>query len=462
MAPFFICKELFGMNSAIENKPRVVIIGGGFGGLYAAQKLKNAPVQVTLIDRKNYHLFQPLLYQVATGSLSPGDIASPLRGILENQKNANVILAEISGFDIPGKKVLLADGSHMPYDNLIVAGGSVNHYFGHEDWTRVARGLKTVEDAADIRAKIFMAFEMAERESDHDKIKALLTFAVIGGGPTGVEMAGAMAEIARETLTREFRNIDPAQARIILIEGFERILRTFPDGLSRKAEKSLRKLRVEVMTGAIVTDIAPGRVNVTKDGLDYTILTETVFWAAGVRANSLGEILAQNTGAKLNRTGQIMVNEFLQISGYPDIFVIGDMACAQSQQGKPYPGIAPVARQQGRYVARMINRKLQGKTIKPFSFINLGTMATIGRSSAVADLHWLKLSGFLGWLTWLFVHLMYIVEFENRLLVFIQWAWNYFTRERSNRLILGNDTTPVAKLPARRSELPAPFDIHKQ
>ncbi len=419
-----------------EQRHRIVIIGGGFGGLAAAIGLKKANADITLIDRKNYHLFQPLLYQVATGSLSAGDIASPLRAVLYKQKNTRVLLAEVVDFDTDKKRVILEDGV-VPYDTLIVSAGSSHHYFGHDEWETIAPGLKTVEDATDIRKRIFYAFETAERETDPERIQALLTFIIIGGGPTGVELAGAVAEIARDTLKNEFRRIDPSKARIFLVEGLDRILNTYDDSLSQKARESLEKLGVTVITGSMVTDINDCEITLGKGDNKETILCETVLWAAGVKSSPLGNKLAKRLLLETDKAGRIRVNEYLKIENYDDIFVIGDMAIALDKNGEPLPGIAAVARQQGAYLAKLISARIKNKQYRPFRYRNYGIMATIGRSAAVADFHWIKLSGWLGWVSWLFIHLMYIVEFENRVLVLVQWAWNYFTRARSNRLILG-------------------------
>jgi len=427
-----------------RDKHRVVIIGGGFGGLYAARHFNKAPVEVTLVDRKNYHLFQPLLYQVATGALSPGDIASPLRMILKRQENTRVIMAEAIGFDTERRQVLLSDGE-LPYDFLVVAAGSSHHYFGNDSWGEHAPGLKTIEDATEIRRRVLLAFEAAERETDQEKIKAWLTFVVVGGGPTGVELVGALGEIARETLRRDFRHINPADAKIILLEGSRRILSAYPEKLSLKARQSLARLGVIIRDKTIATEIYPDRLVFTSGGKEERLATRTVLWAAGVISSPLGARLAEAVGAQTDKTGRLAVNPDLSLPGHPNIHVIGDMAHVTGRDGKTLPGVAQVAMQQGKYVARTVLRKMRGKTVKPFHYRDFGSMATIGRSSAVADLRWLRLSGFLGWLAWLFVHIMYIVEFQSRLLVFVQWAWNYFTRGRSTRLITGPSPLPLFK-----------------
>jgi len=435
------------MDGANNMKPdgrKIVIIGGGFGGLSAARNLKDTDARVTLIDRKNYHLFQPLLYQVATGSLSAGDIASPLRAVLNKQKNTEVLLGEVIDIDPDRRKVILKDGE-IDYDDLIIAAGSSHHYFGNDDWESFAPGLKTVEDAAEMRKRVLFAFEAAEREKDPERIKALLTFIVVGGGPTGVELAGALAEIARETMKNDFRNINPGDARIILVEGLDRILSSYPENLSRKAQDSLEKLGVIVETGCIVTKMDFRKVTVKKGEREEDILCETILWAAGVTTSPLSKVVAEKFHVERDRSGRIPVNANLHLENKENIFVIGDMALTLGRNGNPLPGLAPVARQQGAYVARLLKNRMKGKTTGPFRYRDFGNMATIGRSQAVADLHKIKLSGWIGWVIWLFVHLMYIVGYENRLLVLIQWAWNYVTKGRSNRLILGRDIAEKIK-----------------
>lgn len=426
-----------------SGRPRVVIIGGGFAGLYAALNLKKAAVDLTLIDRRNFHLFQPLLYQVATGGLSPGEIASPLRAVLSRQKNTSVVLAEVTGFDVKRQRVLLRDGE-VPYDSLIVATGSSHHYFGHDDWADRAPGLKTVEDALEIRKRIFLAFEAAEREADPERRTAWLRFVVVGGGPTGVELAGALSEIAFHTLAQDFRAIDPADAKITLVEGLDRILTTYPESLSRKAENSLNRLGVEVLTGAMVSAIDRRGVTVTRNGKQEFLAARTVLWGAGVQAGPLGRTLAEATGAKTDRSGRPMVEPDLSLADFPNIFVVGDLANFPHQTGQPLPGIAPVAMQQGRFAARLIKRRTDHadpelKSAKPFRYSDRGSLATIGRALAVGQVWGVNVSGWFAWLTWLFVHLMYLVEFENRLLVLIKWAWNYVTRNRGARLITNTE-----------------------
>jgi NADH:ubiquinone reductase (H+-translocating) len=417
---------------------RVVIIGGGFGGLHAAQCLRNLPVKVTLMDRRNFHLFQPLLYQVATGWLSPANIAATLRATLKRNKNIHVLLAEAVDIDVDHRCVLLDSGS-LSYDTLIVATGSRHHYFGNEHWEALAPGLKTIEDATEIRRRIFSAFEAAERETATEELNALLTFVIVGGGPTGVELAGALGEIANDTLKHDFRNIDPSKARILLIEATERILPSYPAELAYQAEVALHKLGVTVRSQTVVTDIKPGAVKVNRGDTIESIPCRTVIWAAGVQASFLGKALAHATGAKLDRSGRVLVEPDLTLLGHPEIFVIGDLAAYTHQTGKPLPGTAPVAIQQGQYVAKVIQNRLTGAPPPSFHYRDRGNMAIIGRASAVADLGRLQFSGFVAWLTWLFVHLMQLVEFENRVLVLVQWGWYYFRRNRAARLITNSD-----------------------
>ena len=416
---------------------RVAIAGGGFGGLYCAQKLKGAPVDLTLVDRRNFHLFQPLLYQVATGALSPGEIASPLRVVLNRQKNTRVWMAEVTDIDAAGRRLLLAGGGELAYDTLVLATGSSHHYFKHPEWQPLAPGLKTIEDATEIRSRILAAFEAAERETDPEARRAFLTFVVVGAGPTGVELAGALGEIANDTLRNDFRLINPREANILLIEGGGRVLQSFPPELSAKAERQLIRLGVRTIPGAFVTDIAPDAVTVRLGPRTERIRTHTVLWAAGVQASPLGRVLAGRTGAPLDRLGRVRVNPDLSVPGHPEIFVIGDLAHCPDEAGNPLPGVAPVAMQQGRYVARLIQARLKNAALPPFRYRDRGSLATIGRAAGVAHLGRLRFSGYFAWLLWLFVHLMYLVEFENRLLVLIEWAYNYITRNRGARLITG-------------------------
>jgi NADH dehydrogenase len=421
-----------------EGQPhRVVIVGGGFGGLYVAKALGRAPVSVAVVDRRNFHLFQPLLYQVATGGLSPGEIASPLRVVLRNNRNTEVLLGEAIDLDVENRRVVLRDGE-IPYDTLIVATGATHHYFGNDQWEALAPGLKTIENATEIRSRLLLAFERAERETDPAERRAWLNFAIVGGGPTGVELAGALGEIANDSLRHDFRHIDPREAAILLVEGEPRVLPTFPPDLSAKAERQLIALGVRSLTNARVTAIDADGVTYTVDGRTERIATRTVLWAAGVRASSLGKVLAERAGAPLDRAGRVVVEPDLSIHGHPEILVIGDLATYTHQGGKPLPGVAPVAMQQGRYVARLIQGRLAGRqNPAPFHYFNKGNLATVGRNRAVAEFGSLHISGFFAWFTWVFVHLMYLVEFENRLLVFTEWVHNYITRNRGARLITG-------------------------
>jgi NADH dehydrogenase len=421
---------------------RVVILGGGFGGLSAALALKNAPVEITLLDRCNYHLFQPLLYQVATGSLSPANIASPLRQILRRQKNTKVLLAEAVDIDASNRRVILSDGEVL-YDTLIVATGSTHQYFGHDEWEKFAPGLKTVEDATAMRRRILLAFEAAERESDPAKLKAWMTFVIVGGGPTGAELAGALGEIAHDTLTHDFRDIDPSRTQIILVEGTDRALPTYPPKLSEDARKMLVRLGVTVRTGAMVTDVKADSVTIREGDRTESIPTRTVLWAAGVLASPLGIALSKKAGAPVDKVGRVLVNPDLSVPGHPEIFVIGDLANFSHQTGKPLPGVAQPAIQQGRYVGKAIQARLRNKTLPPFHYFDKGNLATIGRGAAVADLNWLQISGLPAWLIWIFIHLLYIVQFQNRLLVLLQWAWLYLTFDRSARLITGENPLPL-------------------
>ena len=429
----------------MDKRKQVVIVGGGFGGLQAARKLRRANVDVTLVDRRNFHLFQPLLYQVATGGLSPANIASPIRVVLRRQKNANVVLGEVFCVDHAAKTVEVHStepGVREPqvetlsYDWLIVAAGATHSYFGHDDWEQVAPGLKTIEDATKIRGRVFGAFEAAEHETDPRRRSELMTFVVVGGGPTGVELAGAIAELARQTLKHDFRNINPPDAKIIIVDGQERMLATFALELSRKAESALKRLGIELRTNTHVTSIKDDSVEIVTGDKASTIGTRTVLWAAGVAAVPLGRRLATATGVQADRGGRVPVGSDLSIAGHPEIFVIGDLANCSDASGKSLPGVAQVALQQGTYVARLISNQLKTKTKPaPFVYKDRGSLATIGRSAAVADLGKLKFSGFFAWLLWLLVHIMSIVAFQNRLLVFFQWAWNYVTFNRSARLI---------------------------
>ena len=413
---------------------KVVIIGGGFGGLSLARSLKSAPVDVVLIDRLNYHLFQPLLYQVATGSLSPANVATPLREILRKQRNVTVFLGDVIDVDAANRRVILRDGS-VSYDTLVVASGSSHQYFGHDQWEKFAPGLKTVDDATEMRTRILLAFEAAEREPTPEKRRAWMTFVIVGGGPTGVELAGALGEIAHDTLRHDFRDIDPSSAQIILVEGTDRLLPTYPPSLSAAARKMVERLKVTVRTSAFVVDVQPHSVAIRHGDTTERVSTRTVLWAAGVLASPLGQVLAKQAGAPLDKAGRVIVQPDLAIPNHPEIFVIGDLANFSHQGGKPLPGVAQPAIQEGRYVAKVIERRLQGQSSKAFHYNDWGNLAVIGRGAAVADLNRLRLKGWPAWLIWVFVHLANIVEFQNRLLVLLQWGWLYITYDRSARLI---------------------------
>jgi len=426
------------MENTPEEKPQVVIVGGGFGGLEAAKKLAGQDVRVTVIDRTNYHLFQPLLYQVATAALSPADIAAPVRAILSRWKNMEVILAEVQSVDVAGKKIKTTD-MEIPYDFLILATGARHSYFGHNEWEKLAPGLKSLEDAIELRRRLLMAFEYAEKITDEAARKAAMTFVIIGGGPTGVEMAGAIAEIARYTLAKDFRHIDPSQARVILIEGEPRLLAGFPEDLSASAMKQLVDLGVEVRTSVCAT-------NLTETGLqvgDEFIPCRVKIWAAGNNASFVGKTL----GVPIDRVGRVMVNDDLTIPGHPEVQVIGDLANFSHQTGQPLPGVSPVAMQQGRHAAKNILRMIKQREPQRFRYWDKGSMATIGRNKAVADLNFVHLSGLPAWLVWLFVHIIFLVGFRNRLAVLFQWGWAYFTFNAGARLITRNfqsETRPPA------------------
>ena len=410
--------------------PHVVIVGGGFAGLDAARALRRAKVAVTILDRRNHHVFQPLLYQVAAAALSPGDIASPIRWILRRQGNVRVLLAEVTAIDAGGKAVVLDDGQRLTFDYLILAPGSAHSYFGHETWSVHAPGLKTLDDALKLRRQMLLAFEEAERETDPSRKRHLLTFVLIGGGPTGVELAGALAEIARHALRREFDAIDPESARIILIEAGETILPTFPPSLRDSARRALRKLGVEVWERAMVTSVETETVTLGADRLR----AHTIIWAAGVSASPLGPSL----NVPLDRVGRVIVLPDLSVPGHPSIFIAGDFATFTHQTGKPLPGVAQVAKQQGKHASRNVLRLLAGEATTPFHYRDPGNMATVGRAEALADFGWGRFSGFIGWLLWLFVHILFLIGFRSRLSVLLQWAASYFTYQRSVRLITGD------------------------
>lgn len=436
--------------------PRIVIVGAGFGGLNAAQTLAKGPVQVTIIDRRNFHTFQPLLYQVATAGLSPGEIAAPIRSIFRSRNNVEVLLAEVTGFDLVRRLVETSE-QNFPYDYLIVAAGASHAYFGHDEWEPLAPGLKTFEDAIEIRRRVLLAFELAERQTLAGDETSPLTFVVVGGGPTGVELAGTLSEICHHALTHEFRSIDPARTHIVLIEGGPRVLAAYPEDLSRSAEEQLRHLGVEVRTSTMVTQITPGAVRMGETRLPASV----VLWAAGVAASPLGKKL----GAAIDRAGRVLVQPDLSLPNHPEVFVIGDLASLKDQHGKLLPGVAPVAIQQGRFVARMIRREVESHAHREsyprprFHYWDKGSLATIGRSAAVADFGKIHISGFLAWLSWLFVHIWFLIGFQNRLLVFIRWAFSYFTYERGARLITGNQSLPGWTAPLTPSGA-EPQEIH--
>src|SRR5215831_6337239 len=431
----------------MSDKPRVVIVGAGFAGLNAARALAKAPVQITVIDRKNFHTFQPLLYQVATAGLSPGEIAEPIRSILRPYKNVEVLMAEVTGFDLDRRMVETPE-LEIPYDYLIVASGATHSYFGHEDWEVFAPGLKTIEDALEIRRRVLLAFELAERQAAAGETEAPVNFVVVGGGPTGVELAGTLAEICRYALAHDFREINPARTHILLIEGGPRVLPAYAEDLSRSAEEQLRHLGVEVRTSSMVTHVEAGAVCLGETRLPATV----VLWAAGVAASPLGKRL----GVAVDRAGRVPVQPDLSLPGHPEVFVIGDLAAAKDEHGKPLPGVAPVAIQQGKFVAKLIRAEVEaagGRDVRsaeprpPFHYWDKGSLATIGRAAAVAQFGKIHISGFIAWLSWLFVHILFLIGFRNRLLVFIQWAWSYVTYERGARLITGSTYLPGWKAP---------------
>jgi NADH dehydrogenase len=425
---------------------RVVIVGGGFGGLQAAQALRRAPVEVTLVDRRNFHLFQPLSYQVATGALSPGEIAYPLRAIFKRSPNVQVMLAEVAGFRLDQRELELAPvGEVVPpprlrYDTLVVAGGSHYSYFGHDEWAELAAEVKSLESALMVRSRILTAFEAAELETDPEKRQAWLTFVVVGAGPTGVEMAGQIGELSRDTLRSDFRTIDPRQGRVLLVETADRVLTGFPPSLSKRAARSLERIGVEPVLERMVVDIDDHGVTIQDQaGGHQRIPARTVIWAAGVTASSLATTLGEMTGAERDRAGRLTVEPDLTLPGHPEVFAIGDMVRVRAENGevRTLPGVAPVAMQQGRYAAKVVRSRLRGSPTKAWHYRDKGNLATIGRAAAVADIKGLKLSGFLAWATWLVVHLWYLVGFQNRILVFIRWSVSFVTRGRGARLITG-------------------------
>ena len=425
------------------SNPRVVIVGAGFGGLVAARTLSRHPLRITLIDRKNHHTFQPLLYQVATAGISPGEMAAPIRWIMRHRRNVEVLLGEVQDFDLQRRVVKLPD-IEIPYDYLILATGASHAYFGHDDWEPLAPGLKTVEDALEIRRRVLLAFELAERDAARGEHQAPLNFVVVGGGPTGVELAGTLAEIARRVLADEFRSIDPKQTKILLLEGGPRVLPVYPEDLSRSAEAQLRHLGVEVHTSAMVTKIEPSAVYVGETRLPASV----ILWAAGVAASPLNKKL----NAPMDRAGRVLVNPDLTVPGHPEVFVIGDAAFLKDERGKVVPGVAPAAMQEGKSAARNIERDLNHQPRKNFRYLDKGNLATIGRAAGVAEFGKVHISGYVAWLAWLFVHIFFLIGFRNRIIVLIQWAWSYFTYERGARLITGSTNLPGWSEPAALPE----------
>ena len=436
-------------SGAQGQRHRVVVIGGGFGGLQAAKHLATAPVDLTIVDRRNFHLFQPLTYQVATGALSPGEVAYPLRAVFRRHPNVRVLMAEVTGFDLEGRRVQLAEGS-LPYDTLIVAGGSHYSYFGHDDWRTYAPEVKSLESALATRARLLKAFEDAETEPDSGRRRALLTFVVVGAGPTGVEMAGQIAELARGTLRDEFRSIDSRQSRVVLIETLDRVLTTFPPSLSRKAARSLESLGVTLLLERTVVDVNEESVTVAaSDGATERIPARNAIWAAGVEASTLASQLGELSGADVDRAGRVTVEPDLTLPGHPEVVALGDMVRVRSRDGEVQEllGVAPVAMQEGRYAAKLVRTRLEDQPIGPFRYVDKGNLATIGRARAVADLHAIRLSGFPAWAAWLVVHLFYLVGFQNRLIVLIRWFISFVTRDRGARLITD---TPAAETDRQR------------
>jgi NADH:ubiquinone reductase (H+-translocating) len=436
---------------AVRTAPRhrVVIVGGGFAGLYAARELGGHPeVEVTVVDRRNFHLFQPLLYQVATGALSPGEIAQPLRSILRRHRNISVILGEAVGLDVAERRVLLSDGGPIGYDTLFVATGARHAYFGHDEWATLAPGLKTLEDATEIRRRILIAFEAAEREADPARRQEWMTFIVVGGGPTGAELAGALGEIANDTLRQDFRSIHPPDARILLVEALDRILPSYPEPLSRSAVRHLERLGAQVRCGTMVIDIDGHGVTVREGEQTERIPCRTVLWAAGVQASRFGRIVAEAVGMETDRAGRMAVEPDLSLPRHPEILVLGDLAVAGQQRPRGWPGVAPAAIQMGQYAASTVIAGLRGGQVRPFRYRNKGNLATIGRGRGIADLGRLRrFDGFLAWVMWLVVHIFYLIGFQNRVVVVIRWAWSFITRGRGTRLITGDPLLPPIERP---------------
>ena len=421
--------------------PHVVVVGGGFAGLYAAKCLRRAPVRITVIDRRNHHLFQPLLYQVAMAGLSPGDIAYPIRSILRRQANARVWLAEVAAVDLAGRAVVLSDGNRVTYDYLILGAGVRHAYFGHEGWEPFAPGLKNLEDALEIRRRMLLAFERAEHEGDPTERRRLLTFVIVGAGPTGVELAGALADIARTVLVSDFRSVDPRETRVVLIEAGPRVLPPFPERLSAKARDALERLGVEVRCGRPVTAVGPDGVDAGGERIE----ARTVLWAAGVAASPLAKTL----DAPLDAAGRVRVRPDLSVPGHPEAFVVGDLAALVDERGATVPGVAPAAIQEGRHAARNVARSVAGEATESFRYVDKGSLATIGRAAAVADFGFVRVSGLVAWLLWILVHIFFLIGFRNRAIVLFEWAWAYFTSQRGARLITGEIRRPPAPAPDR-------------
>ncbi len=446
------------MQKNIHNQDlhHVVIIGGGFGGLYTAKALgREKNVKVTLIDKRNFHLFQPLLYQVATGSLSPGDIASPLRGILGSHKNTKVMMAEVIDIDPEQQKVILKN-DELSYDTLIMATGVSHHYFGKDEWQELAPGLKTVEDALEMRRRILSSFEAAQDEPDPEKRLALQRFVIVGGGSTGVELAGAVAQIAHKTLRNEFQEIDTTQSEIYLLQANERVLPNYSPNLSAAAENELKRLGVIVKTNTRMTGIDNDVVSLKTGDRTEQIHAKTILWAAGVKASRMGQVIKDRTGVELDRAGRVVVEPDLSVANYPNMFVIGDLANFSHQNGEPLPGVAPVAMRQGEYMANLIKNRLAGKTMPDFHYIDRGSLAVIGRNAAVVDVGFFQFTGFAAWLIWTFLHIYFLIEFDNKVVVFVQWAWSYLTHNNGVRLITGKPSAPTENAEVPR-QLVAPI-----